>query len=315
MRVLITGGLGFIGRALTKELKAHGHFVASYDLKTYDLKEQNAATPDDVFRGSIMDFDQLDFSISSQPFDVVVHAACVLGVARTEESPVETLDVILQGTRNICVACANGKTQYGSIRIVYLSTSEVYGDPAHGVRSHEEHPVEPRTPYAAAKLCGEHYVKAYRGPWSIVRPFNVYGASQRSAFVVKNMMENALAGKPIRVYGDGKQIRSFCYIDDFSRGLARVVEGRADGHTVNLGRPDPVSMVEMARAVLAITDSDSRIKMVSYDDSDRMASREIGYRCPDIRWAKKHLQQDGVRWSPDIPLGEGLRRMMEEMRG
>lgn len=322
MRVLITGGQGFLGIALTKELKKRGHYVASYD-----LKEGNAACVDYHIRGSILHAYSLNPEIEVLEPDVVVHAAALLGVSRTDKAPTETLNVILEGTRNVCEICApkyvaesagtdpepKFPEDYTLVRkaprLVYLSSSEIYGDPARGVHLSEDVAPSPLTAYAAAKLCGEHYVRAYAGKWSIVRPFNIYGAGQRSAFVVKAMMTAALAGEPIKVFGDGRQVRSFCYIDDFVQGLAQVVEGRADGYVVNLGKKDPVSMYELATAVQIVTETKSKIELVPYERSDRLAARDPGYRCPDITWAETYLG-----WSPDTPLGEGLKRMMEEMR-
>jgi dTDP-glucose 4,6-dehydratase len=236
--------------------------------------------------------------------DAVAHLACPASPPDYLRLPLETLAVGSRGTE-----AALGLAEAHGARFVLASTSEVYGDPA--VHPQVEtywgnvNPIGPRSVYDEAKRFAEALSSAYRRALGtdvgIVRIFNTYGPAMRAndGRVVSNFVVQALAGRPLTVYGDGSQTRSICYVEDLVRGLVAMLDTEVAG-PVNLGNPVELTVLEIARLVLALTGSTSEVvhRELPVDDPTR--------RRPDITLAGRLLG-----WTPEVPPAEGLARTID----
>lgn len=213
MRILITGGAGFIGSNLTKRLIADNHSVVVLD----SLLRGNKIDKDTFDKISFINGDVRNFDTvleASKSCDIIIHLAAVLGVDIVADNPVETMDVEVIGTRNIVLAAQMNNIK----KIMYASTSGIYGHSAIGNALTEEVLVDPRSSYAMAKRYNEIYLASHHEEKGIdiiaVRFFNVYGYNQDNRMVVPRFFEQATNDKRITVFGTGKQTRDFTYIDD-----------------------------------------------------------------------------------------------------
>jgi len=300
MRIVITGGAGFIGSHLCDRFIAEGHQVVAID----NLITGRLANIQHLLDHPNFEFIRHDVSKPIRvegPVDVVMHFASPASPKSYQDYPIQTLKVGALGTHNsIGLAKAKGA-------IFYLaSTSEVYGDP-------EVHPqpesyrgnvscIGPRAVYDEAKRYAEAMTMAYHRVHGvdtrIVRIFNTFGGRMAldDGRVVPNFVGQALRGEPLTVYGDGSQTRSFCYIDDLVEGIVRLLH--VEFHEpVNLGNPQEISILEFAHKINALTGNPGGIvfKPLPPDDPTR--------RCPDITRARELLG-----WEPQIDLDEGMRR-------
>lgn len=299
MRILVTGGAGFIGSHLCRRLVHQGHQVTVVDSLLTGRRENLADLP-----AAAWDFLQADVA---QPFDVpgpldaVLHLASPASPPDYLRFPIETLDVGSAGTRH----CLELARRTGA-RFLLASTSEVYGDPL--VHPQPEsywghvNPVGPRSVYDEAKRFAEALTMAYHRTHGvdtrIARIFNTYGPAMRlrDGRVVPNFIVQALQGQPLTLYGDGSQTRSFCFVDDTVEGLTRLLQ--SDEHDpVNIGNPSEFTILELAHRVKALTGSPSEIHRLPLPADDPKQRR------PDIARA---LAIFG--WEPVVPLEEGLRR-------
>jgi len=301
-RSVVTGGAGFLGSHLCERLLAEGHEVVCLDnLDTGSL--QNI----EHIRAEGFDFrnvDVIDFIDVAGPVDYVFHLASPASPIDYLRLPLHTLKVGSYGTHN-----ALGLAKFKRARLILASTSEVYGDPT--VHPQPEtywgnvNPLGPRGVYDEAKRYAEALAMAYHRQQGvdtgIARIFNTYGPRMRpnDGRAVPTFMRQALEGKPITVFGDGSQTRSFCYVDDLVQGLLCLAF--SDEHTpVNLGNPAELSLTELAHEILSVTGSNSEIvyKALPIDDPK--------IRCPEIA---KAIRLFG--WRPKVDLQEGLRRVLD----
>jgi dTDP-glucose 4,6-dehydratase len=302
MHVLVTGAAGFLGSHLVDSLLADGHTVIGVDnLSTGTL--ENLAHLD-----GNKDFTLHEHDIC-QAFDPG-HVDYVFNMASPASPPeylrlaIETLRVGSAGTENALEIAAS----YGA-GFLHASTSECYGDPLVHPQTEDYwgnvNPVGPRSVYDEAKRYAEALVMAYhrtRGvDTHLVRIFNTYGPRLHPSDgrVISNLMMQALLGEPLTIYGDGKQTRSFCFVDDLIEGIVRLA--RSDEHMpVNLGNPDEFTILECAQAILEVTQSRSELQFepLPQDDPTR--------RCPDISRAERLLG-----WKPEVSLRDGLRKSLE----
>ncbi|MEK8023147.1 MAG: SDR family NAD(P)-dependent oxidoreductase [Candidatus Hydrogenedentota bacterium] len=307
-KILVTGGAGFIGQRLAEVLCERGHEVRVLDLvatheSVFSNPEFRKAVR--VFPGSILDANFV--SQAMRGCDTVVHLAARLGVKRTETNPLACLNINIEGTVNILEACV--KERVG--KIVSASSSEVYGNTP-DIPLSETSPLNPVSVYAASKIAGEEYVKAYAARYgmkfSIVRFFNVYGLGQVAEFVLPRFAKRVLDGKPPVIYGDGSQTRAFCNVDDLVEGIIRTIDNPAgDDQIFNIGNPtEPVSMKELAERVISIAGLKLEPIFVKMEESDRSMIREIFKRIPDISKARELLG-----YEPRVDLGTGIRRVLE----
>jgi UDP-glucose 4-epimerase len=254
-KVLVTGGAGFIGSALVRELVAADNEITVVDnLVNGSVENLEEITSDRVrfIVTDIRDTDRMEKLLLGA--DVVFHLAC-LGVRHSIHSPQENHDVNATATLKLLAIARHANVK----RFVYVSSSEVYGT-ARWVPMTEDHPTFPLTVYGASKLAGECYTRAfhktYGYPTVVVRPFNAYGPRSHhegdSGEVIPRFMLNCLAGRPMVVFGDGSQTRDFTYVTDTADGIVRA--GSSDGavgQTVNLGSGGEIAINELARNVAA----------------------------------------------------------------
>src|SRR5918998_6209569 len=262
-RYLITGGAGFIGSHLCETFLGHGHDVICMDNYSTGAR-QNIAGFAANRQFTFMDHNVSRYIEVHQPLDFVLHFASPASPVDYLELPIPTLKVGSLGTHN-----ALGLAKAKNAVFLLASTSEVYGDPL--VRPQNEeywgnvNPVGPRGVYDEAKRFAEAMTMAYHRYHAlntrIVRIFNTYGPRMRprDGRVVSNFIVQALGNEPITVYGDGSQTRSFCYVDDEIDGIYRLFHG-GDAEPTNVGNPDEYTVAELARIVLELTGSESKIE-------------------------------------------------------
>ena len=302
MRVLVTGGAGFLGSHLCDRLLGEGHSVVCAD----NLITGRLENIEHLNNQSRFEFVQQDVS---QPFDVgavdyVFHFASPASPVDYSNHGIETLQVGSYGTFNALEIAK----KYGAKYLV-ASTSECYGDAeVHPQREDywgHVNPIGPRSVYDEAKRFTEAVTAAYyryhRVDTHIVRIFNTYGPRLQlnDGRVISNFMKQALRGEPLTVYGDGSQTRSFCYVADEVEGILRL--SRSDEHLpVNIGNPGEFTILECARKVIEVTGSSSKIAYEPLPQDDPKQRR------PDISKAKRLLD-----WEPKIMLEEGLRLSLD----
>ncbi|MBF6619458.1 MAG: SDR family oxidoreductase [Patulibacter sp.] len=299
---LVTGGAGFLGSHLCDALLERGHRVICVDnLETGSLRNIEHIRGDQ-FR--FLQLDIVDPFFVDEPVDVVYHAASPASPIDYLRLPLHTLKVGSHGTHH-----ALGLAKAHRARFLLFSTSEVYGDPqVHPqVESYWGHvnPIGPRGVYDEAKRYAEALTMAYHRQQgvdtAIVRIFNTYGARMRphDGRAVPTFLRQALEHRPITVFGDGSQTRSFCYVDDLVRGLIALAESGAH-EPINIGNPQEFTLLELAQAVIDVTGSSSEIihQPLPADDPKQ--------RRPDISLAKMALD-----WEPTVTLREGLERTIE----
>ena len=307
-RVVVTGGAGFLGSHLSEALLDRGDEVVVLD----NLVTGSVDNIEHLFGRKGFTYVQHDVSTYvwvPGPVDVVMHLASPASPKDYLEKPIQTLKVGSLGTHNTL-----GLAKAKDARYFLASTSEVYGDPE--VHPQPEtywghvNPVGPRGVYDEAKRFAEAMTMAYHRYHGlevrIVRIFNVYGPRLQilDGRVVSNFLMQALLGKPLTVYGDGTQTRSFCYVDDEIRGFLALLDSDLTG-PVNIGNPSTESTVlELARTVIEVTGSSSEIVFEALPVDDPTQRR------PDITIAR-----DQLGWEPEVSLRDGLERTAEYFRG
>jgi dTDP-glucose 4,6-dehydratase len=300
---LVTGGAGFLGSHLTDHLLAKGHRVIVVDnFDTGTLQNISHLRDGDGFRFMHADITQ-HFEVD-EPVDFVYHMASPASPIDYARLPLHTLKVGAYGTHN-----ALGLAKAKRARFMLASTSEVYGDPL--VHPQKEsywgnvNPIGPRGVYDEAKRYAEALTMAYLRQQGvntcIVRIFNTYGPRMRpnDGRAIPTFLSQALADKPLTVFGDGSQTRSFCYVDDLVRGLVALTESGVH-EPVNIGNPNEMTLLEMAKLVVEMTESRSEIVFEALPVDDPQV------RQPDITRAR-----DLLGWEPEVDLREGLRRTIE----
>jgi dTDP-glucose 4,6-dehydratase len=306
MRVLVTGGAGFLGSHLADRLVAQGHEVVCLDNLSTG-RRRNVARLLAAKGFEFVEADVVEPLGVSGPFDRIFHLASPVTCLHHVERPIATLRASSEGTRRTLDLAAG----CGAVFLL-ASTSEVYGDPlVHPqVETDVGHvsPVGPRSPYDEGKRFAEALAVAYgreRGAAvRIARIFNTYGPWMRpdDGRVIPTFIARALAGRPLPVFGTGAQTRSFCYVDDMVDALLRLAESDYAG-PVNLGNPDEVPVLEVARQVIALVGSASPIEFGPLPQDDPVRRR------PDISLARRILG-----WEPKIARADGLRRTIEYYR-
>ncbi|BBZ15283.1 NAD-dependent epimerase/dehydratase family protein [Mycobacterium branderi] len=291
---LITGGFGFLATWTAKALHDAGHDVVLVDnrpLEGSSLQMSGLLCAPGITAGraDITEFGALD---RFGPVDYVVHAAAVLGVSTVRDLPARTLQVNIDGTR---VALDYAARVANCRRFLLLSTSEVYGDDAAHATEQSWLSVrtdDPRWSYAVSKIAAESWVYAYHAehglPFSIVRPFNVFGPLRTGGYAVSAFAQQALTAEPVTVHGDGSQTRAWCYAGDFADGLIRcLLDPAAEGQAFNIGDD---------RAELTVNELAERIVRYSGSGSSvchhTRSGPDIARRRPDISKARALLGYD-----------------------
>jgi UDP-glucose 4-epimerase len=305
--VIVTGGAGFIGSELVRQVAAEGVPVVVID-NLINGKRENLA---DVQGGvTLLEYDIRDVSAYTpilRDADVVYHLAC-LGVRHSVHSPLENHDVNATGTLRLLEASRSARVP----KFVYVSSSEVYGT-AQQVPMTEDHPTYPCTVYGGSKLAGEAYTRAYHRtygfPTVVVRPFNTYGPRSHhegdSGEVIPKFMLRCLAGKPMVIFGDGTQTRDFTYVSDSARGI--ILAGTttaAIGRTLNLGSGFEVSITDLARTIAEMTDrSDAEVV------HDHARPGDVLRLYADMSQARSLLG-----YEPQVRMEEGLAMLVDWYR-
>jgi len=297
-RVLVTGGAGFVGSHLCERLLADGHEVVCLDnfftgthANVAHLREHPRF---ELFRHDVQE--KLTMEV-----DQIFHLACPASPIHYQRNPVRTIRTAVEGTLNLLdVARESGA------RMMIASTSEVYGDPAEHPQTESYwgnvNPIGPRACYDEGKRCAEALATSYAIQYGvqvrIARIFNTYGPRmhENDGRVVSNFVVQALSGKPLTIFGDGQQTRSFCFVSDLVEGFIRLMASEHGCDPVNLGNPRESTMIELATLIKQMTSSKSEIihEPLPKDDPVR--------RNPNISRAQKLLGG----WGPKVPLEEGI---------
>jgi len=310
MRILITGGAGFIGSHLCDRLLAEGHQVIAMDnLITGSTRNIEHLAGNDNFR--FIKHDVTEYIYVEGHVDAVLHLASLPSPVDYLNEPIKTLKVGALGTHK-----ALGLARAKGARFLLASTSEVYGDPAVHPQSEgywgNVNPVGPRGVYDESKRFAEALTMAYHRthglPTRIVRIFNTYGPRMRldDGRVVPNFVKQALLGEPLTVYDDGMRTRSFCYFSDLVEGMYRLLLSDVS-EPVNLGNPQEMTILEFAKLIIRLSGSRSEIEFVK--PKDMRTADDPNKRCPDITRARQALG-----WSPTVPVEEGLRETIAWFR-
>ncbi|MCK4452362.1 MAG: SDR family oxidoreductase [Anaerolineae bacterium] len=310
MRILITGGAGFIGSHLCERLLADGHEVTAIDnLSTGNVDNIAHLAGHDHFH--FIKHDVTNYIFVKGHLDAVLHLASLASPVDYLNLPIPTLKVGALGThKTLGLALEKGA------RFLLASTSEVYGDPLVHPQ-HEDYwgnvnPVGPRGVYDESKRFAEALTMAYHRYHGvgtrIARIFNTYGSRMRldDGRVVPNFVCQALRGEPLTIYDDGSRTRSFCYVSDLVEGMVRLFHSD-ETMPINLGNPDEMTVLEFAHKVLELTGSSSPITFI--EPTDARTADDPKVRCPDIGKARRALE-----WEPQVVLEEGLRQTVAYFR-
>jgi len=303
-KILITGGAGFIASSLADRLtdNEENYVVIVDNLLTGKMDKLPDKSKDNwkFINCDVNEFRPIASIMQSYQFDFVFHYAAVVGVQRTLDNPVQVLDDI-QGIKNILELSKNT----GVRRILYASSSEVYGESVVFPQNEETTPLNSRLPYAVVKNVGEAFCNSYKQEYglnyTLFRFFNTYGPKQSTDFVISKFLRLAMNDEPITVYGDGQQSRTFCYIDDNVEACIAAFESETyKNDVVNIGSDVEVSILELAQAIIEVCNSKSElIHMPPLEEGD------MRRRKPDNSKMKDMLNR------PLVPLKEGLQRILD----
>ena len=310
MRVLITGGAGFLGSHLCDYFLSKGHKVIAMD----NLLTGNTANIEHLAghdRFLFIKHDVTNYIFVEGRLDAVLHFASPASPIDYLELPIPTLKVGALGTHK-----ALGLAKEKSARFLLASTSEVYGDPLIHPQTEDYwgnvNPIGPRGVYDEAKRFAEAMTMAYHRyhgvDTRVVRIFNTFGPRMRlnDGRVVPNFIAQALRDEPLTVFGDGSQTRSFCYVADTAEGIYRLLMSN-ESDPVNIGNPNEMTILQFAHKIIELTGSSSRITLVQPEDARIKDDPKV--RQPDIGKAQRVLD-----WEPKVSLEEGLRQTIEWFR-
>ena len=314
-KVLITGGNGFLGKYLVEVFKEYNKFlkkpvqVIVFDINLKKNKYLNSSNISLIKRDVSKKFK------FSKKIDIVIHAAGIASPFYYRKKPIETLDVAINGTRNCLEIAKKNKAKF-----IFFSSSEIYGDPdKSNVPTNEVYrgnvsSMGPRACYDESKRLGETlcyiYNNYYKIHTNIIRPFNIYGPGmgQNDYRIFPNFISNILNKKQLKIYGTGKQTRTYCYITDAINGFLRVISLGKSGEAYNIGNDKPeVSVKDVYKILTKINEKKIRAKFVSHPKS--YPEDEPQRRCPDINKAKKDLNYD-----TSISLKNGLKKYLDWAR-
>ena len=300
MKILLTGAAGFLGSHISKKLIDNNHEVIGLD----DLSTGSIKNIEQLISHAKYSFIEHDVRIPYQAkVDAILNFACPASPVNYQKDPVRTIETNFLGMINVLhLAKETGA------RIIQASTSEIYGDPTQSPQKESYwgnvNPIGIRSCYDEGKRAAETLCFDYRRQHDldtrVIRIFNTYGPNMAigDGRVVSNFIVQALRNEPINIYGDGKQTRSFCYVSDLVEGIYKLLQLDTNPETpINLGNPNEFTILELAKVVIEITNSNSEIvnNPLPLDDPKQ--------RCPDISLAKSTLN-----WEPIIELREGIEK-------
>lgn len=304
MKVLLTGGAGFIGRWVAKRLLDDGHQIWILD----DLSNGSETNLEEFrghpglmqfIKGTILDEALLSDIFTQHRFDICYHLGASINVQDSIDDPRTTFNNDTIGTFYILEQCRKHRT-----KMVFMSTCMVYDRCSDEKGITEEHPTKPASPYAGAKIAAENmvmsYYHAYGLPTVVIRPFNTYGPFQKTGGeggVVAIFIQNALQGKDLKIYGDGNQTRDLLYVEDCARFVVEAgYSDRGDGQIINAGLGEDISINELAKLIA----------------QDRVPIRHVEHIHPQSEIDKLLCNYNKARhifgWEPQVSLKEGIRR-------
>ncbi|MDC3209148.1 NAD-dependent epimerase/dehydratase family protein [Chitinophagales bacterium] len=303
-KILITGGAGFIGSSLAERLlNTTNHQVVVVDnLLTGDTRRLDDIKSDSLrfIKADCNNFQDISSVMLAYKFDYVFHYAAVVGVQRTLENPKMVLDDII-GIKNVLDLCKNTDVK----RVFFASSSEVYGEPIEHPQNEATTPLNSRLPYAVVKNVGEAFLRSYKQEfdldYTIFRFFNTYGPKQSTDFVMSKFIAAASKDEDITIFGDGLQTRTFCFIDDnIDACLSSFEHGHYINDTVNIGNDFEVTVLQLAKIIIDVTGSKSKLIHLPALKEGDMKKRK-----PDIEKMRKLLGRDL------LPIQEGVKRILE----
>jgi UDP-glucuronate decarboxylase len=301
--ILVTGGAGNIGSALVRSLvnRPDTDVVVADNLLTGSIDKIRIDARNLTFiKCDVNDFNDISSLFYRFRFTHVFHFAAVVGVQRTLTNPLLVLRDI-KGFENILRLCKNT----GIKRVYFASSSEVYGEPFEIPQNENTTPLNSRLPYAVVKNVGEVYLRTFQRefglPYTIFRFFNTYGPRQSEDFVLPRFVRAAIAGKPLQVYGDGSQTRTFCYVDDTVDTCVMLHASAAyENDVINIGSDVEISVLDLARTVIRVTGSKSSIEFLP-----PLPEGDMSRRCPDISKMRQLLDR------PLVKLEDGIARLAD----
>lgn len=305
MKILVTGGAGFIGRWVTKRLIDDHHEVTVLDNLSngsmYNLKELLDSSRLTFIEGDIKDND-LTQELCTRHFDLCYHLAASINVQESIDNPKDTFDNDVLGTFNILELCRKSNT-----KVVFMSTCMVYDQASNSGGITESDPVKPASPYAGSKISGEamtlSYFYAYNLPTVVIRPFNTYGPYQKTGGeggVVPIFIHKALQNEPLMIYGDGLQTRDLLYVTDCADFVVEAgYSNRVNGEVINAGLGNDISINDLAKI---IAENDSDIKHVDHIHPQAEIAKLL---CNNSK------ANELLGWEPKITLEEGIKLTKE----
>ena len=303
--ILVTGGAGFVGSSLVEELiKNPKYFVVVVDNLRTGNREKIPAAPHHNLKFIQCDVNkehEIRSVFHTFSFDYVFHYAALVGVKRTLENPTKVLRDI-SGIENVL----NLSKNTGVKRVIYSSSSEVYGEPVEYPQNEETTPLNSRLPYAIVKNVGEAFLKSYKQEfgldYTIFRFFNTYGPKQSKDFVISKFINAALLNKDITIYGEGQQTRTFCFIkNNIDTTIKAAFSNAFKNQTINIGNDVETTILDLANLIIKLTHSSSKIVHLPPLEEGDMTRRK-----PDISKMKSILNQEL------ITLEEGLKMVLQD---
>ena len=317
MKLLVTGGAGFIGSAVVRLAVSRGHEVVNLDAMTYAANEANVAS---VAQSNLYSFEQadirdraaLDRIFALHRPDAVMHLAAESHVDRSIDGPADFIETNITGTFNLLEAARTHWTRTGkpaSFRFHHISTDEVFGSLGPIGQFTEHTPYDPRSPYSASKAASDHLVRAwaetYGLPTVLTNCSNNYGPFHFPEKLIPVTILNALHGRPIPVYGNGENIRDWLYVEDHADALLLVLEKGALGRSYNIGGENERRNIDLVRTICALLD-EMAPKPTPHADLITFVTDRPGH---DARYAIDPSRiREELGWRPSVTVEEGLRR-------
>ena len=321
MKLLVTGGAGFIGSAVVRSAIVRGHHVVNVDALTYAACLENVASvadhPNYVFEQvDIRDRAALETVFAKHTPNAVMHLAAESHVDRSIDGPADFIETNINGTFNMLEAArsywqAQGKP--GGFRFHHISTDEVFGSLGSTGMFAEDTPYDPRSPYSASKASSDHLVRAwhetYGLPVVLTNCSNNYGPYHFPEKLIPVVILNALAGKPLPIYGDGGNIRAWLYVEDHADALLLVLEKGEIGRSYNIGGENERSNLELVKTLCAILDRLQPRDNGSHADLITFVTDRPGH---DARYAIDSSRiRDELGWRPSVTVEEGLEKTVQ----
>jgi len=300
-KILVTGGAGFIANKIISRLIEHNKIVVFDNFERDTLTSSGLSSHPNitVIKGDVRNFDEVYESMEGA--DIIIHAAAIAGITTVAKNPVKTMEVNIIGTYNVLEAAKRRKI---TGRIIDFSTSETYGEMAYNSKESDNSIVGvagvQRWTYSASKLAAEHFAHAYYTEFGLntvtVKPFNVYGPGQLGEGALQIFINKATRNEDLFINGDGNQIRSWCFVDDFVDGIMICLSDDVPGgKSFNIGNPrETTTIYELAKKVIALTNSDSKIV------HRESLTADVGLRIPNI----DSLRNYG--YSPKVNIEDGI---------